>query len=125
MLTVWLVFRVPPGCGTAAGQQRQSGQPEQSPEAGEGGGGTGQRRGAAAGEQEALHRGRCRTVYSVLLFLQYWIKAQVELRYISPLCNTSPDSLSNLTLKLLSKVRKLRIHLSLFALLNCREKGSF
>lgn len=42
--------RVPSGCGPAAGGQRQSGQPEQSPEAGEGGSGPGQQGGPAAGE---------------------------------------------------------------------------
>lgn len=43
--------RVPPGCGPAAGIERQSGQPEPGPEAGEGGRGAGQQSGAAAGEE--------------------------------------------------------------------------
>lgn len=51
MLTGFCCPRVPPGCGPAAGEQRQSGQPEQSAEAGEGGSGTGQQSGAAAGEE--------------------------------------------------------------------------
>ncbi len=45
-------LRVPSGCGPAAGDQRQGGQPEQSPEAGEGGCGTRRQSGAAAGEEE-------------------------------------------------------------------------
>lgn len=42
--------RVPSGCDPAAGDERQGGQPEQSPEAGEGSCGTRQQSGAAAGE---------------------------------------------------------------------------
>lgn len=45
-------LRVPSGGGSAAGEQRQSRQPEQSPEAGEGGCRTGQQSGAATGEEE-------------------------------------------------------------------------
>lgn len=51
-------LRVPSGCGPAAGEQRESGQPEQSPEAGEGGCRTGQQAGAAAGEAP-LHSCAC------------------------------------------------------------------
>lgn len=47
-------LRVPPGCGPAAGDEREGGQPEQSPEAGEGGCRTRQQSGAAAGEEEGL-----------------------------------------------------------------------
>lgn len=45
-------LRVPSGGGSAAGEQRQSRQPEQSPEAGERGCRTGQQSGAATGEEE-------------------------------------------------------------------------
>lgn len=45
-------LRVPSGGDPAAGEQRQSRQPEQSPEAGEGGCRTGQQSGAATGEEE-------------------------------------------------------------------------
>lgn len=46
--------RVPSGCDPAAGDERQGGQPEQSPEAGEGSCGTRQQSGAAAGEDVRL-----------------------------------------------------------------------
>lgn len=44
--------RVSPGCGPAAGDECQGGQPEQSPEAGEGSCGTRRPSGAAAGEDD-------------------------------------------------------------------------
>lgn len=47
--------RVPSGCDPAAGDERQGGQPEQSPEAGEGSCRTRQQSGAAAGE-DVIHR---------------------------------------------------------------------
>lgn len=47
-----LAVRVPSGCGPAAGDEREGGQPEQSPEAGEGGCRTGQQSGGAAGEEQ-------------------------------------------------------------------------
>lgn len=50
-------LRVPSGGGPAAGEQRQSRQPEQGPEAGEGGCRTGQQSGAATGEEEEEEEG--------------------------------------------------------------------
>lgn len=50
-VTVSCLLRVSSGCGPAAGDQRQGGEPEQSPEAGEGGCGTRRPSGAAAGEE--------------------------------------------------------------------------
>lgn len=46
------MFRVPSGCGPAAGDEREGGQPEQSSETGEGGRGRGRPSGAVAGEEE-------------------------------------------------------------------------
>lgn len=66
-------LRVPSGGGSAAGEQRQSRQPEQSPEAGEGGCRTGQQSGAATGEEEEEEEGRLTAAcqQSEVLILKY------------------------------------------------------